>query len=268
MKPYPRSLCLARGLLVCAALLSAQLAAVPALAGDLVTVSGTVPDEASKAGVLARLRELYGMEHIVDQISVAPVSTPANWNAYVQKLISPELKQIHHGELKIDGSVVSLRGDVFDEAQRQKMANDIAGRLNPTYTVNMRLVVAPQPAEQQAEQAMLDHALANRIVEFESGKSALTPGGKAILDEMSLVLKQFRQRRVAVLGHTDNLGQRSANIALSQARADAVKLYLISQGIDGSLLSASGKGADHPVVSNASAAGRARNRRIEFRMAR
>ena len=246
---------------------AAQLAAVPAPAGEQVIVNGTVPDESSKAGVLARLRELYGVENIVDQISIGPVTTPANWNAHVQQLISPELKTIHRGILKIDGSVISLHGEVADEGQRQTVTNAITGRLNPTYTVNLHLGVAQQPGKVQPEQAMLDHALADRIVEFESGKSTLTPGGKAILDQMSAVLNKLKQRRVAVLGHTDNLGRRSDNIALSLARADAVKLYLISQGIDGNLLSASGQGADHPIVSNASASGRARNRRIEFRMA-
>lgn len=85
-----------------------------------VLAAGTVPDEASKAAVLARLRELYGADKVVDQIAVGQVVLPANWNAYVQKLLSPNLKQISRGQLKIDGSVVSVRGEVANEAQRQK----------------------------------------------------------------------------------------------------------------------------------------------------
>ncbi|MES2118310.1 MAG: OmpA family protein [Pseudomonadota bacterium] len=226
-----------------------------------VLVTGTVPDEASKAAALARLRELYGADKVVDQIAVAPVALPANWNAYVQKLISPNLKQITRGQLKIDGSVVTLRGEVANEAQRQKIASDIATSLNPTYTVNNGLRVSA------AEQNILDNTLANRTIEFESGKATLTPAGRAILDEMRAAMLQLKDRKVEIIGHTDDQGLRASNQSLSQARAEAVRQYLAGKGINGELLTASGQGPDRPIASNDSADGRARNRRIEFRIA-
>lgn len=239
-------------------------ASIPALATPQpgqVLVSGTVPDEASKAGVLARLRELYGADKVVDQIAVGQVALPANWNTHVQKLISPELKQISRGQLKIDGNVVSVRGEVANEALRQKIASNIATSLNPTYTVNNGLRVAA------AEQNILDSTLANRIVEFESGKATLTPLGRAILDEMSAAMQKLKDRKVEVIGHTDNQGLRASNQSLSRARAEAVKSYLAAKGINPDLLSASGQGSDRPIASNDAPEGRARNRRIEFRMA-
>jgi OOP family OmpA-OmpF porin len=226
-----------------------------------VLASGTVPDEASKASVLASLRALYGADNVVDQIGVGPVGLPANWNAYVQKLINPNLKLISRGQLKIDGNVVSVRGEVANEAQRQKIASDIATSLNPTYTVNNGLRVSA------AEQNILDNTLANRIVEFESGKTTLTPDGRAILDEMGNALHKLKGRKVEVIGHTDSQGLHASNQGLSQSRAEAVKFYLSSKGINGDLLTTSGQGSDRPVATNATAEGRARNRRIEFRMA-
>ncbi|WP_338682105.1 OmpA family protein [Janthinobacterium sp. TB1-E2] len=226
-----------------------------------VLASGTVPDEASKAAVLVRLRELYGTDKVVDQIAVGQVVLPANWNAYVQKLLSPNLKQISRGQLKIDGSVVSVRGEVANEAQRQKIASDIATSLNPTYTVNNGLRVSA------SEQGVLDTTLANRTIEFESGKATLTPSGRAILDEMAAAMQKLAGRKVEIIGHTDNQGLRASNQSLSQARAEAVKFYLASKGIHSDLLTASGQGSDRPIASNDTADGRARNRRIEFRMA-
>lgn len=225
-----------------------------------VLVTGTVPDEASKASVLAKLREVYG-DLVVDQISVGPVSTPANWNGYVQKLITPELKQITRGQLKIDGSTVSLKGEVANEALRQKIASNVATSLNPTYTVNNGLRVSA------ADQGVLDGTLANRTIEFQSGKAELTASGKAILDEMTVAMLKLKERKVDIIGHTDNQGLRATNQGLSQARAEAVKAYLASHGIKSDLMSASGQGADRPVASNDSTEGRARNRRIEFRLA-
>ena len=136
-----------------------------------IVVAGTVSDEASKAALLARLRTVYGVERVVDQLAVGNVATPADWNDHVGRLIGPNLKMISRGQLKVDGNTVSLRGDVASEAQRQQIAGDIAASLNPTYTVNNGLRVSA------SEQGVLDAALANRIIEFESGKAALTPSG-------------------------------------------------------------------------------------------
>ena len=226
-----------------------------------ILVTGTVADEASKAAVLARLRELYGVERVVDQVAVGAVAVPANWNAHVQKLLTPNLKLITRGQLSIDGSSVSVRGEVANEAQRQQIASEIATSLNPTYTVNNGLRVAA------AEQAVLDVALDKRIIEFDSGQASITPNGLAILDEMAAAMQKLMGRKVEVIGHTDNTGLRASNVSLSQARADAVRSYLASKGIAPDSVLTSGQGPDRPVASNATVDGRARNRRIEFRIA-
>ena len=226
-----------------------------------VLVSGSVPDEASKAAMLARVRELYGAERVVDQVSIAPVSLPPNWNGYVQKLIGPNLKLISKGEIKIDGTNVTLRGEVANEAQRQQIASEFATSLNPSYTVNNGLRVSA------AEQNLLDETLAKRIIEFESGKATLTDSGKGILDEMAAAMQKVKGKKVEVIGHTDNVGLRDSNLALSHARAQAVRSYLADREISQEMVMVSGQGPDRPVAENSSADGRARNRRIEFRIA-
>ncbi|WP_432379519.1 OmpA family protein [Duganella sp. P38] len=226
-----------------------------------IVVTGAVPDEASKAALLANVRALYGAERVVDQISIAQVSLPPNWNTYAQKLIAPNLKLISKGELKIDGTNVTLRGEVANEAQRQQIASDIATSLNPSYTVNNGLRVSA------AEQNLLDDTLAKRIIEFDSGKATLTPSGQAILDEMAAALQKVKGKRVEVIGHTDNVGLRDSNLALSQARAEAVRTYLSGKGVSQDMVMVSGQGPDRPVAENSTAEGRARNRRIEFRVA-
>lgn len=226
-----------------------------------VLVTGTVPDEATKATVLAKLRELYGADKVVDQIAIGSVVMPPNWSSYVGKLIGPNLKLISRGQLKIDGTAVGLQGEVSNEAQRQQIASEIATSLNPTYTVGNGLRVSA------SEQSMLDSTLGNRIVEFESGQVNLTAAGKGILDEMAVALQKLKGRKVEIIGHTDDKGLRASNLALSQARADAVKAYLGSKGINPALMMTSGQGPDRPVAANDSMDGRARNRRIEFRIA-
>ncbi|MEO5659858.1 MAG: OmpA family protein [Polaromonas sp.] len=225
-----------------------------------VVVTGTVPDDTSKLAILTKLREVYGADKVVDQISVGAVVMPPNWNAYVQKLITPQLKTINRGQLKVDGNVVSLRGEVSNEAQKQQIASDVASNLNPSYVVNNGLRITA------SDQGALDQTLANRVIEFETGQSFLTPRGKQILDEMAVTLQRLKNQKVEVIGHTDDVGLRASNVALSQARAEAVKAYFSAKGINTTQISASGAGPDRPAASNATGEGRARNRRIEFRL--
>jgi len=226
-----------------------------------VVVNGAVADEGGKAALLARVRELYGPERVVDQVAISQVSLPPNWHGYLLKLIGPNLKWITKGEIKIDGTNITLRGEVANEAQRQQIASDIATSLNPTYTVNNGLRVSA------AEQNLLDAALAKRIIEFESGKATLADSGKVILDEMAAALHKVKGKQVEVIGHTDNLGQRESNLALSHARAQTVRSYLAEKGVSQDMVLVSGQGPDRPVAENTTAEGRARNRRIEFRVA-
>jgi len=225
-----------------------------------VVVGGKVPDEATHSAVLARLRETYGARNVVDQIEVGGVATPPNWSANVQKLLGPQLKQISKGQLKIDGTQIDVKGEVSNESQRQQIASDMANALNPTYTIRNGLRVSA------SEQGLLDTTLANRTIEFETGSALLTPQGRAILDQMAAVLAKMSGKTVEIIGHTDNSGSRTSNIALSQARADAVKGYLVTKGVAPRAMTTMGVGPDQPIASNDTGDGRARNRRIEFRV--
>lgn len=258
----------ARGLAALAAwlplsVLAQQPAATVMPGGNVpnpVIATGTVPDEATRAAVLTRLRELYGSDRVVDQISIGAVVAPPNWSSYVQKVLGPDLKQVSRGQIAIEGNNIDLKGEVANEAQRQQIASTMATGLNPTYTIRNGLRVAA------SEQNLVDDALRNRIIEFEPGSSVIKPEGLRILDELLPALAKVSARKVEIIGHTDGVGARDANIALSFARADAVKDYLQSKGIDASRINVSGAGPDRPVASNQTAEGRARNRRIEFRV--
>lgn len=225
-----------------------------------VVVSGIVPDEATRQAILGRLRAVYGNEHVVDQLGIGPVATPPNWSEHIQKLLGAELRQIRNGELDINGNILSLRGDVGSEALVEQIPAAFATALNPTYQVRNGLRVGTN------EQDLLDKALAGRIVEFAPAAFTLTPRGVQVLEEMLPVMLKLGERSIQIIGHTDSQGRPDANAALSQARADAVRQYFIGHGLSGNQLISIGKGSLEPIASNDSAEGRARNRRIEFRI--
>ena len=79
-------------------------------------------------------------------------------------------------------------------------------------------------------------------------------------------MKENPAYNIEINGHTDNQGDAAKNLVLSQKRSDAVKAYLVSKGIATERLSAKGFGQTMPVADNATAAGKAKNRRVEFKV--
>jgi OmpA-OmpF porin, OOP family len=101
-------------------------------------------------------------------------------------------------------------------------------------------------------------------VTFATGKATLTPESEARLQDVAKQLQASPEVRVQVAGFTDNTGSRSTNIKISQKRAVAVEKFLEQNGVSPAQLSAKGFGPDRPVASNKTAAGRAKNRRVEL----
>ncbi len=102
-------------------------------------------------------------------------------------------------------------------------------------------------------------------VTFQPGKAVLTTNSYTILDQVYESLVEWPEVKLEIQGHTDNLGDKIANLRLSQQRADAVKAYLVKKGISSERLRAVGYGEEFPIADNRTAEGRERNRRVELR---
>lgn len=98
---------------------------------------------------------------------------------------------------------------------------------------------------------------------FTTGQSDLKPGAANNLGKLLAFLREHPESHLTIEGHTDSAGNEPYNLALSQRRADAVKAYLVSQGIESIRIDAVGRGEEYPVADNTSPAGRQLNRRVE-----
>ena len=99
---------------------------------------------------------------------------------------------------------------------------------------------------------------------FDFDKSILKPEAKVKLDDMAAKLKGVDLEVIVAVGHTDSIGTDAYNQKLSERRADAVKAYIVSIGIDAKRVFSEGKGESQPAVDNKTAANRAKNRRVEI----
>jgi OOP family OmpA-OmpF porin len=103
-------------------------------------------------------------------------------------------------------------------------------------------------------------------IRFGVGSAQLAPGSSPALNEVAEILKQNPDVSVEIGGHTDNEGSARLNRKVSLERAEAVKAYLVSQGVAASRMVTKGYGEVHPIATNRYAEGRAENRRIEFKV--
>jgi len=99
---------------------------------------------------------------------------------------------------------------------------------------------------------------------YDFDKATLKPEGKATLDKIARDLGKIKLEVIIAVGNTDSVGTDAYNMALGQRRAQSVKAYLVSKGVDGSRVYTESKGKSNPVASNATAEGRAKNRRTDI----
>jgi outer membrane protein OmpA-like peptidoglycan-associated protein len=101
---------------------------------------------------------------------------------------------------------------------------------------------------------------------FATGRAKIRRRSFRLLDKAVKVLTQYKTLRLEITGHTDSRGKAALNQELSRKRAQAVKDYMVKKGVAGERLIAQGKGSDAPIASNKTRRGRAKNRRIEFKV--
>ena len=99
---------------------------------------------------------------------------------------------------------------------------------------------------------------------FDFAKADVKPAGAQHLDKFAADVKGVDFEVITATGHTDRIGSHASNMKLSERRAESVKTYLLSKGIEGSRLTAKGYGESKPIADNNTVEGMAQNRRVEF----
>ncbi len=120
------------------------------------------------------------------------------------------------------------------------------------------------PELKKEDKEVLD--LAIKAVQFETAKATIRTSSYAVLDKIADIMVRYPDFALAISGHTDSQGSDSANQTLSENRAKACLDYLVSKGVPASRMTSRGYGESQPVADNLTAAGREKNRRVEFEL--
>lgn len=146
-----------------------------------------------------------------------------------------------------------------DEERERALAAEIEAEQERAENARLRAELG------QAQTRVTDRGIVLTLgdVLFAVGKADLKPGAARTLDKLVAAMRRDRETAVTIEGHTDSTGKRAYNVELSKRRANAVRSYLASRGVATQRIKARGLGPDFPVATNATAAGRQQNRRVE-----
>jgi OmpA-OmpF porin, OOP family len=163
--------------------------------------------------------------------------------------------------LQLKGDAIDVQTTVKDEASKSAL---IAWLKDFFTDVSLPVADSGINVNAAATSSAIDaNSLFNISVNFASGSAEIPVDDLNKLQQIAAILREDG-RRILVVGHTDNVGDASANVLLSLQRANSVKAFLMSQSIDISSIETQGVGQEQPIADNATPEGRAQNRRIEF----
>lgn len=175
--------------------------------------------------------------------------------------LSEKTQKIYKGTTDSKGKfeVLIPKGCVYDVKYKQFTSDAAYGK---------KLTIPAAPDElltfNYAIRVQLPKTYTLHNVFFDTGKSSLRPESSKELNELADFMKQQETMVIEVAGYTDNVGNDADNLKLSQARAEAVRNYLIKKGIHADKIKAKGYGSSDPVAPNDTPEGRQQNRRTEI----
>ncbi len=233
-----------------------------------VELRGRLTDDRVQAAVASFAKARFGAAYV----HVATVLDPEAPDGWPERVLAglQSLAQLDHGTLLVRPDTVEVSGVSGAQNASATISQLLSERLGQgkTYKVNVSYDRAFDPlAALPSPQECVDrvHAvLARQKIAFDPGSAEIAAGSAAVMDALAKALNNCAAVKMEIAGHTDAQGSTGGNLALSQARAEAVMVALQGRQVDVSVMHAVGYGEGVPIADNGSEAGRESNRRIEF----
>ena len=259
LPPPPKSVSATKGPAEFTAVLSAE---------GRVELRGRLTDELLRAAVDSFARAEFGADKVYTATRLDG-DLPDGWPVRVLAGIDA-LSSLTEGQLLVRADVVEVSGVTGSQEARERISQVLSNRLGPgqTFKVQVRYDEALDPlaALPTAEQCVagLNGIVNARKITFTPGSAEIDASARGTLDALATLLKDCPGLAMEVAGHTDSQGSEGGNLALSQARAEAVLVALQGRRLPVEGFVAKGYGESTPLADNKTEAGREANRRIAF----
>ncbi|CAN5753439.1 hypothetical protein BH10BAC2_BH10BAC2_07280 [soil metagenome] len=198
-------------------------------------------------------------QDLQDQNDAMKASLDASIRANEEKLNQVNALKTEIDKMKADADADGV-SDYFDKCPKTPAGEKVDGSGCPLPKPE---VVKPQQTIVITEEDRKIVSDAIKNLEFDLGKATIRSTSNQRLDKVAALLVE-KNFTLKLAGHTDNVGSEAANLKLSKDRAESVKAYLVSKGVNASRVEATGYGESQPISSNKTNAGRQQNRRVEF----
>ncbi len=264
--------------------------------GNLL-LDGFIGNQEEYDNIASLAKKLFEEGKIKNDLKVVS-GNPKGWSDMVLLSIN-KLHDIDYGDIKITDSSYIFNAHVSSDKEKQAFLNDIKAKLSTPNNQYIRyqgdyIITAPIPIDQNENQPSsientgikaqnkereetngqsklscqkeFNTLLKNEKIQFRYNKSIIKRDSYSLLNSLAEVAKKCKNAKIIIGGYTDSIGSKAYNKNLSRRRANRVKNYLIRKGVSKNSLKAVGYGESNPIADNFHEAGRAKNRRIEFKI--
>jgi len=229
--------------------------------GEKIRLKGYMPSKERKNELLRKISNVYG-RHIVDEIDIG-AGEPKAWDAFILT-VAKEMEKFDLSSVNISDNVLHVSGKIGTEQARMEVEKSLTSFSDDGFHIHCHMVALD--AATRVCQEKFNTLLGKEKIEFQSNKSIIKKSNHNLLEELSNTTLLCPSVTIEIIGHTDSLGNDVKNKALSLSRAKSVVAKLFGLGIPLERLVAKGMGEQIPIANNESEEGRAKNRRIEFKV--
>ncbi len=237
---------------------------------NIVQLRGLMSDELTARAATALAAARFPGSEIHSNIEEDP-DLPEGWSERVIAGIEA-LGLLHHGALVVEGGEMTISGASGDKGTREAATRLLLARLGSGARFDLAIgfdpALVPKPEKWDGARCVkaINAILAKKQITFDPGSAVIDRESLPVIDKIAEIMDKCSDVKMEVGGHTDSQGRESMNLALSQARAQAVIDALLAREVLTTNLVARGYGESRPIADNRTEEGRRKNRRIEFRL--